>query len=140
MFNPIPKYNETIGVFEPGGFPTPVYYKWSSKGGNTNTTSLVDDSEGHWIHTDEDLNTLGSVKGNVSIILLGSTSVGTAGDSQTGNVFGGGDESAVLRDDSDEKGNTTVYLHGTTQVLGNVYGGGNKGKVDGDSKVFIKDE
>ena len=140
LFNPIPKYNEKIGVFEPGTFPTPVYYKWSSKGENSNTGSLVDDEEGHWIHTDEDLNTLGSVKGDVTITLSGSTIVGTPGDSQTGNVYGGGDESAVIKNDSGEKGNTTVILEEGTHVLGNVYGGGNEGPVGGNSEVKIQNQ
>jgi hypothetical protein len=36
-------------------------------------------------------------------------------------------------------GNTTVKLQGSAKVLGNVYGGGNKASVDGSSEVLIQD-
>ena len=49
-----------------------------------------------------------------------------------GNVFGGGDSSAVT-------GNTTVTLAGNANVLGNVFGGGNEAPVSGSATVNIKD-
>lgn len=36
-------------------------------------------------------------------------------------------------------GNTTIKLQGSAKVLGNVYGGGNKASVDGSSEVLIQD-
>lgn len=42
-------------------------------------------------------------------------------------------------DESSVSGNTTVTLEGKTDVLGNVFGGGNRGKVGGDSEVKILD-
>jgi hypothetical protein len=57
--------------------------------------------------------------------------IGTTGDTTTGHVFGGGDESEV-------DGSTTVNISGTTQVLGNVFGGGNQGLVSGNTNVNIR--
>ena len=57
--------------------------------------------------------------------------VGTAGDSETGHVFGGGNESKSLN-------NTNIVLDGNTRVLGNVFGGGNKASVGGNTHVIVK--
>ena len=76
---------------------------------------------------------LGSVSGNVVLILKGDTTVGTEGDETTGNVFGGGDESSVV-------GNITVKLQQGAHILGNVYGGGNEGEVGGNASVIIQDD
>ena len=48
--------------------------------------------------------------------------------------------SSVAKNASNEKGNTTVILEGEAKVLGNVYGGGNKGAVGGSSEVIIQDQ
>ena len=68
----------------------------------------------------------------MSLTIDGNSKIGTEGVNATGNVYGGGDESAVA-------GNTTVILKGDAKVLGNVYGGGNKGAVGGSSEVLIQD-
>ena len=129
VFSTEPKYNTSTGVFEAGIYPTPVtLYKWSNtKGGNTNTTTLISDNEGNWIHTDVSLSGLGTVAGNVDLTLKGGTTV-------NGSVYGGGDDSAVT-------GSThkiTVTLAGNTTINGNVYGGGNKGLVEGSTEVNIQ--
>lgn len=140
VFNPAPHYNDKTGVFEKGGYPTAVKYTWSNtKGGNTNTTSLVDDAEGNWIHTDVSLSDLGTVTGDVELTINGSTNIegkifnddGTVNNSKIGGVFGGGAQSAV-------SGNTLVNLRGNAQVLGNVFGGGDQGNVDGSTIVIIE--
>ena len=95
-FQQIPVYNSTTGVFEEGLFPTPVIYKWSSTGDNSDANSLVDNAEGHWIHTDEDLYSLGTVTGNVTLTLGGATTVSSS-------VYGGGNRGAVT-------GSTSVIL------------------------------
>ena len=95
----------------------------------------------HWyVLTNIVLENLGTVSGNVTLTLKDSAKVGTllnegqANQSLkegTGNVFGGGNESAVT-------GNTKVNLQQGTTVLGNVYGGGNIAPVSGDSEVKIQ--
>lgn len=50
------------------------------------------------------------------------------------SVFGGGYGPTAVT-----TGNTNVNILGTTYVGGNVYGGGNKGKVTGNTKVIIGD-
>lgn len=70
-------------------------------------------------------------------LLAGSTA--TAEDTSTGptvhgNVYGGGDASAVIG-----SGNSvTVNLKGNTTVNGDVFGGGNEGLVEGSTEVNIK--
>ena len=52
-----------------------------------------------------------------------------------GSIFGGGlGTTAIIR------GNTSVNVFGTTHVESNVYGGGNMGKVTGNTKVVIGDD
>lgn len=90
--------------------------------------------DGKWyVLTKVSLEHLGAVSGNVSLTLKGNTMVGTVGDDETGDVFGGGNE-------SDVDGNTEVKLQEGTHVLGNVFGGGNIAPVGGKSKVIIEDE
>ena len=111
-----PRYNTTTGVFEKGEYPTAVKYTWSNtKGGNTNTTSLVDDAEGHWIHTDVDLTTLGAVTGKVTLNIEGTTSVAE-------NVYGGGES-------SDAEGNVEVNMNSGT-IAQDIYGGGALGNTN----------
>ena len=77
---------------------------------------------------------LGTVTGDVEFTIEGNSSIGTFENgvlkSGTGNIFGGGDESAV-------NGNTLVKVFGQTKVFGNIYGGGNMGNIGGNSKVII---
>lgn len=153
-FNPEPYYNDKTGVFEKGGYPTAVKYTWSnSKGGNSDAKSLVDDAEGHWIHTDVSLLDLGTVTGDVTLNIEGNTVVMgkivnkdedgnfTSYGAQTGGVFGGGDSSSVT-------GDTEVKINASSQKTTegydynsyNVFGGGNKASVTGDSKVTLKNK
>ena len=77
---------------------------------------------------------LGKVTDSVDFTIQGKSTIGTMENGVlkpgTGNVFGGGDESAV-------GGSTLVKILDRTRVLGNIYGGGNKGRVGGDTKVII---
>ena len=128
-----PRYNSTTGMFEKGTYPDPVEYTWSNTyGGNTSSTSLVENNEGNWIHTNVPISGLGTVEGNVILTLKGSTTV-------SGSVYGGGDESAVkVKEGVADSGNITVTLAGNTAVTGNVYGGGNEGEVEGSTTVNIE--
>lgn len=91
----------------------------------------------NYFFTEVPLIDLGKVSGNVSLTIKGNSIIGTVENGvlkeDTGNVFGGGDESAVA-------GNTTVKLHDKTHVYGDVFGGGNVGRVDGNASVTIEDE
>ncbi len=130
-----PSYNKKVGLYKDPVYPIAVKYTWSDMGSTSNP--FTDDGDNHWIYTDVDLNGLGKVTGNVTLTINGSTTVGTLlGDGSlkagTGDVFGGGDESAV-------QGNTSVILEDDADVKGNVYGGGNQGDVDGSARVTIQE-
>ena len=140
------KYTEAVGEHQVGDT---IYYQWIDDARiqelgweldpypTHNAPAFQDPttpSTGNWYcFTDESLSNLGAITGNVTLTLKGSTTV-------EGDVFGGGDESAVIRTTSLTKGNTILKLHDGTHVFGNIYGGGNKGKVDGDAEVIIQDE
>ena len=128
-----PYYYDALGTYRTGVKGQTTTYTWEE--GN----SISVDNTNHILYTTEDLDALGTVGGNVTLTLKGTTTVGTLeGGSRkagTGNVFGGGDMSGVIGG-----GNTTVVLKGSANVLGNVYGGGNEGPVEGDSKVLIQDQ
>ena len=128
-----PHYNSTTGVFEKGVFPIAEQYLWSNDKGSTSNT-LVDENGSHYIFVDRtkvNLNELGTVSGAVTLNLNGSTTV-------AGNVYGGGDESAVNNTNNPAYASTTVNLKGNTIVDGNVYGGGNQGSVSGNTTVTIE--
>ena len=117
------------------------YYTWTNDhskiSGNkpTNTPTFQGDDGKWYVYTTVPLEGLGAVSENTSLIITttegGTSTIGTEGDTTTGNVFGGGNESAV-------DGNTTVTLSGNVNVLGNVFGGGNKAVVGGSTDVKIE--
>ena len=82
----------------------------------------------YYCYTGVELSNLGTVGGNTTLVIKGNSVI-------QGNVFGGGDESAV-------DGDTEVRILGKTKVFGNIYGGGNMGTVGtttggGNTKVII---
>lgn len=87
----------------------------------------------YYCYTPQSLTGLGAVTGNVFLTINGNTTVGYMNGNTLigGNIFGGGDSSAVL-------GNTTVTLAGNANVLGNVFGGGNEAPVSGSATVNIE--
>ncbi len=123
-------------TYNPGGNSTT--YTWTHSIGSTSSPIT-----GNQFYTEVPLDNLGAVLGNVTLTIKGQSVVGTEGDTTTGNVFGGGEQSAVIPslDDSgnpvENTGNTTVILQGGTKVLGNIYGGGNMGVVGGNTKVVV---
>ena len=145
--NPEPKYNRKAGVFNNANVKTPkdnnqfVVYTWSNTYG-TNAEPFTDTEDGkHYIHTDVSLEGLGSVTGNATLTINGTTIVKES-------VYGGGEESSV-------DGNTEVKVTGGTigyegapryeDLVGNVYGGGRgladkveAGLVKGNTKVTIE--
>ena len=126
-FRTEPYYYEALGTYRTGVKGQTTTYTWQH--GN-----FIDvDNPNHILYTTEDLTTLGTVTGNVSLTITGDSRIGTVkNDEASGHVFGGGEESKV-------NGNTSVILSGNTEAFGNVYGGGNKGIVGGNSSVILKD-
>ena len=129
-FTTAPNYNSASGMFEQGVFSGTTEYHWkhvNSLSNNSSGTSVSDDGDTNYVHTTVDLNSLGSVNGNITLTLKGNTTV-------TGSVFGGGEESAVNGDVD-----VQVILQDETTVNGNVFGGGDQGRVDGNTSVILKD-
>ena len=87
----------------------------------------------NYFYTEVSLDSLGTVRGNVTLTIKGNSVIGTDDDPDSGFVYGGGDESAV-------KGNITVSIQGKSYIYGDVFGGGNKGGVKGNTSVTIKAE
>ncbi|MBQ6378751.1 MAG: hypothetical protein IJJ56_08155 [Prevotella sp.] len=138
----IPNYNSASGMFEPGVSSGITTFTWknASEAGVTltNNNSGSDLNTDHLIYTDMNLShsNLGSVAGNVTLTIKGSSVIGTAGDTtgKKGNVFGGGESSYVTG-----AGNkVTVNIQGDTKVYGNVFGGGDEGVVEGSTQVNIE--
>ncbi|MBR4505448.1 MAG: hypothetical protein IKP21_01580 [Bacteroidales bacterium] len=124
----VPSYNKYSGMFEPGEVSGTTEFHWKHVNSlSNNTTNISVSNDTNYVHTTVDLNSLGSVNGNITLTLKGNTTV-------TGSVFGGGEESAVNGDVD-----VQVILQDETTVNGNVFGGGNEGAVEGNTKVILKD-
>lgn len=136
-FTTPPKFNSGSGMFEPAIFSGTTDFEWTTHAFPANGNKAIEeDGTPKYVWTDQTLtnDNLGSVNGNVSLTIKGNSEIGTNGDTSTGHVYGGGDDSYVIG-----SGNKiTVTLQGNAHVLGNVYGGGNKGLVQGSTKVNIK--
>ena len=146
-FETEPYYYEQLGTYRTGvKYATndtyaPTTYTWRDTNVTVNSTATAIDKPKHFLYTNEDLDSLGTVTGNATLTLQGTTVVGTLEGEPgsqtlkagTGSVYGGGAESAV-------SGNTSVILEGETHVLGDVFGGGDEGEVDGNSQVILKDD
>ena len=136
-FSTNPNYNKNSGMFEPAELSGTTTFTWKNAteaGITLSNGNSGSDLSGHYVYTDVKLNNLGTVSNDITLILKGTTNVGTLEGNMlkagTGNVYGGGDESAV-------NGNITVTLMGNTTVLGSVFGGGNEGPVSGSTTVNI---
>ena len=112
-----PYYYETLGTYRKGVKGEPVPYRWEQG------SAIGIDNANQILYTTEDLTTLGTVTGDVTLTINGNTVVHES-------VYGGGEESAVV-------GDTHVTVNGGTIGLqqkggyrwGNVYGGG-RGKIN----------
>ena len=145
-----PYYDKALGTFRPGVLPSKdpeipqgqqtATYTWA------HADEISIDRDNHILYTTLDLSkdNLGSVSGEVSLTITtsgqnGQSIIGTIGDPETGHVFGGGDESAVNNSDTPADAHITVTLSGNTQVLGDLFGGGNKGNVSGSTQTLLTD-
>ena len=135
-----PVANIYTGLIKPQSGGTYTVYKWDHNHGTTSSPVTVNpNSDTAWFYTELPLDNLGTVSSTATLIIKGNSEIGTMQGEPgsqtlkpgTGNVYGGGDQSAVA-------GNTTVILQQGATVLGNVYGGGNKGPVGGNSSVTLQ--
>ena len=130
--NPNPSYNATVGIINDGKYPegdeNVVEYTWSGDEGST-STPFTDTADGkHYIYTDQNLDILGEVDGIIRLTIEDSDK---RNSQISGSVYGGGDMSKSLRD-------VIVTLRGSTSVGKDVFGGGNKASVAGNTKVNIE--
>ena len=119
-----------------------IEYEWTNdKNGKTDAELNSDPTykkDGKWYcYTWNSLENLGAVLNAVSLTITDSY-IGTVENINTGNVYGGGDASAVNNTNNPSIASTTVTLSGATTVLGNVFGGGNEGIVSGSTEVNIE--
>jgi hypothetical protein len=145
-FQTEPFYYTDLGTYRTGVPPLTTTYTWQYREETINSTEKAIDTKKHILYTNEDLTTLGTVTGNVTLIINGNTVADKDGKvmSVGESIYGGGEESGV-------GGNTTVTVNGGTiggqntgsfgYRWGNVYGGG-KGKItiksDGSSELAVK--
>ena len=141
-------YKNSSGTVFPEGVVIPAGYSVGAK--QKSVFRYPDEDGGKWyVLTNVSLENLGSVSNDATLIIKGNSEIGTIAETDmdledgthvtagslipnTGNVFGGGDQSAVT-------GNTVVILREGATIHGNVYGGGNNGPVGGNSEVKIQD-
>ena len=108
-----------------------IYYTWSNELPPETTSDNAKNNptfqkDGKWYcYTWESLKGLGTVNGNATLTIKGTTEI-------EGSVFGGGAQSAV-------SGNTTVTLSENAIVNGDVFGGGDEGVVEGSATVNIQE-
>ena len=132
-----PVANTYTGMIKPQSGGTYTVYKWDHNHGTTSSPVTVNpNSDTAWFYTELPLDNLGTVSSTATLTIKGNSEIGTILQNgslkpNTGNVYGGGDQSAV-------SGSTTVILKEGATVLGNVYGGGNQGAVGGSSEVKIQ--
>ena len=148
-----PTVNVYTAIITPQSGGNSKTYTWTNEtslGGKTLSTSKPD-VEGvtingvtkNYFYTKVPLVNLGAVSGTVSLTITGTNEkgsvIGTEGDANTGNVYGGGDASMVSDTTDPANAKTIVTLKGKTEVKGNVFGGGNQGYVSGSTTVNIED-
>ena len=127
-FQTEPHYDENLGAYLDAVYPTTETYTWQHAD-VVNSTATAINTTNHILYTTEDLTTLGTVTGDATLHIEGTTSVG-------GSVFGGGEESDVL-------GNTNVTMT-DGYVFNGIFGGGYSGSVgtftrstaEGDVNVY----
>lgn len=140
-FQKRPFFDSNLGVYQEAILPATTSYEWVHADAVNSTETAINTST-HKLFTEVDLSSsnLGSVSGAVTLTIEGNSTIGTAGNNNTGNVYGGGDQSYVNNTETPANAYTIVNLQGNTHVLGNVFGGGNKGLVSGSATVNIQNE
>ncbi len=127
-----PKVNTSTGIIKAQTGGTFTTYYWTNDKGSKDspTTAATETDPKNYFYTEVPLDNLGTVTGNVSLI-LNNTTVGSNADTTVnqGNVFGGGEESSV-------GGNTTMTISGGN-IYGSVFGGGDEANVGGSTAVNL---
>jgi len=115
-----PYYDSNLGVYLEPTKPATVTYTWEHKATVNNTASAIDKTK-HILYTTEDLTTLGTVTGNVTLNIIGNET------NITGDVYGGG---ALASSNTNYYATSPVLTTSTTvnliggKITGDVYGGG----------------
>ncbi len=128
-----PVVNTYTGMIKPQTGGTSTTYYWTHDKGSTSSpiTAATETDPKNYFYTEIPLDNLGSVSGNVTLTINGTTSVGES-------VYGGGEESVV---NGDTEVTVTGGTIGTTgkggATWGNVFGGG-KGKEDDVTAGLVK--
>jgi hypothetical protein len=133
-FQTEPYYYDDLGTYRMGVFPiSTIPYTWEHKDNISSTGDAINNND-HILYTTQNLekSNLGSVAGNVLLTI--QTENGKI--SNTGNVFGGGEQSYVTG--STNKVTVNIKGPGSTNISGNVFGGGDRGVVEGSTTVNIE--
>ena len=141
---PVP--NTYTGMIKPQSGGTFTTYEWTNnktfgtKTLSTGSPTILNPNgdDINYIYTEVSLENLGSVSGDVTLIIDGNTTITNGKVMEVGkSVYGGGEESAV-------GGNTVVNINGGTigtdnseDDYGNVFGGGKQGLVEQNTTVTI---
>ena len=153
-FQKIPSYDQNTGAYTEAILPTTEEYSWVHRE-TVNSTNTSINTQKKELYTTENLNELGTVTGQVTLNIDGTTAI-------TGNVYGGGQSSDATSDVEVNvkagsmvdvygggQGETTVVggtvtvnigakanngdLSGTGSISGSVYGGSALGAVNASS-------
>ena len=118
---PVP--NTYTGMIKPQSGGTSTTYYWTHDRGTTGNPITTGDDGAKYFYTEVPLDNLGSVSGNVTLTIKGTTTVGQS-------VYGGGEESAV-------GGDTEVNIQNGT-ISTDVFGGGKEGDIHGSVLVNMQ--
>ena len=127
-FRKAPFYDQNLGSYLPAEKGPTTTYTWEHAT-TVNKTDNAIDKNNHILYTTEDLTTLGTVEGTVTLNINEGTTV-------AGSVFGGGESSNVaLATGASDTKNVIVNINGGS--MKNVYGGGSMANVGGDTEVNL---
>jgi len=127
-FRKAPFYDKNLGSYLPAEKGPTTTYTWEHAAKVDKTDNAIDKNN-HILYTTEDLNTLGTVEGTVTLNINEGTTV-------AGSVFGGGESSNVaLATGATDTKNVIVNINGGSMT--NVYGGGSMANVGGDTEVNL---
>ena len=125
-----PLYYTDFGTYRTAVKGATTTYTWQHANMVNNTETGINKTN-HILYTTEDLTSLGTVSGTVTLTLDGST--------VNQNVYGGGEQSTVYNTTTASDARTIVTIKGGSQIAGDVFGGGKKGDVSGSTQVNIED-